>query len=108
MEDDAAATPDGRVAVGRAVWYGAGAVITLLVVRVGLFLAGAHGTGVSGPVLTLSGFFAAPFTGIFPTPQYGAGAWDAASVVGIVVYALIAWGIGRLLTIDGSTSTNDM
>lgn len=104
----AVAVADGRVVASRVVWFIAGFIIVLLALRLVLFLLGARDTGFADLIYSLSSVFAAPFAGIFPTPNYGAFALDTASVVGIVVYALVAWGIGKLLTISRPAGTVDV
>lgn len=92
---------DSRVVASRVVWYVAGFVVVMLVLRLVLFLLGANqGAPFVDFVYTVSGLFAAPFTGIFPTPAYGAFALDTASILAIVVYVLAAWGISRLFTLN--------
>lgn len=88
----------------RIIWYIAGLIIVLLLVRVVLFLLGAsQASGFVQFIYSLTWIFAAPFYGIFPQPEDGKFALDTASIVGIVVYALVAWGIAKLFTL-GKTS----
>lgn len=97
---------DGRVVVARVIWWVAGFIITLLVLRVVLMLLGANNdSAFVSFIYTLSGVFAWPFYGIFPQPKYGVSQLDSASLVAIVVYALVAWGIARLTTLT-STRTD--
>ncbi len=92
---------DGRVVASRVIWYIAGFIIVLLLLRIVLFLLGANqGTGFVDFIYAVSGVFAAPFSGIFPAPTYGKFFFDTASVVAIVVYALVAWGIAKLFTLN--------
>ena len=92
---------DGRVVASRVVWYIAGFIIVLLLLRIVLFLLGVNqGTGFVDFIYAVSGVFAAPFAGIFPAPEYGKFFFDTASVVAIVVYALVAWGIAKLFTLN--------
>lgn len=102
------ATADSRVVASRAVWYIAGFIIALLAIRLVLFMFAARDTGFADFIYMLSGVFAAPFNGIFPTPQYGAFAFDTASVVGIAVYSLVAWGISKLFTISRPAGSADV
>lgn len=96
---------DGRVVAARVVWYIAGFIIALLLIRIVLFLLGANqGSGFVDFIYAVSGVFAAPFSGIFPAPQYGKFFFDTASVVAIVVYALVAWGIAKLFTLNETTT----
>lgn len=97
---------DGRVVVARVIWWVAGFIITLLVLRVVLMLLGANNdSAFVSFIYALSGVFAWPFYGIFPQPEYGMSQLDSASLVAIVVYALVAWGIARLTTLT-STRTD--
>lgn len=97
---------DGRVVAQRIVWYVAGFIIALLLIRLVLLMLGANqGNGFVDFIYAVSGVFAAPFTGIFGSPTYGQFFFDTASLVAIVVYALIAWGVAKLFTI---TSARDV
>ena len=92
---------DGRVVAGRVVWYIAGFIIVLLALRVVLFLLGANqGSGFVDFLYAVSGVFAAPFYGVFPQPAYGVSVLDSASLVAIVIYALVAWGVAKLFTLN--------
>lgn len=96
---------DSRIVASRVVWYIAGFIITLLAIRIVLFLLGANqGTGFVDFIYAVSGIFAAPFAGIFPAPEYGKFFFDTASVVAVVVYALVAWGIAKLFTLNKTTT----
>ncbi|SRR5574344_1262236 len=102
-------TADGRVVASRVVWYIAGFIIALLVLRIVMFLLAANqGSPFVDFIYALSGVFAAPFAGIFPTPAYGASALDTASLVAIAVYALVAWGISKLFTINRPAGSEDV
>ena len=102
-------TADGRVVASRVVWYIAGFIIALLALRIVMFLLAANqGSLFVDFIYALSGVFAAPFAGIFPTPAYGAAALDTASLVAIAVYALIAWGVSKLVTINRPAGTEDV
>lgn len=97
---------DGRVVAGRVVWYIAGFIIALLAIRVLLLAFGANrASGFVDFMYSISGVFAAPFYGIFPTPSFNGQFYlDSASLVAIVVYALVAWGIAKLFTITSARS----
>jgi hypothetical protein len=99
----AATVTDGRILAQRVIWYIAGFIIILLALRILLFMLGANqGSGFVDFIYGISGVFAAPFTGIFPAPTYGRFFFDTASLVAIVVYALIAWGLAKLFTLNSS------
>ena len=101
----ATATKLSSVVVGqRIVYYIAGVIVVLLALRLMLLLLAANqGSPFVDFVYALSGFFAWPFYGIFSyQPAYGQSVFELSSVVAIVVYALIAVGLGKLLTLTSS------
>ncbi|MDB5170142.1 MAG: Membrane protein involved in colicin uptake [Candidatus Saccharibacteria bacterium] len=85
----------------RVVWFIAGILITLLAFRFVLILLGANrGNTFVDLIYTLSYPFAAPFFGIFGYDlRYGVSRTELSTLVAIAVYALVAYGIARLLTI---------
>jgi len=90
----------GVVIAQRVIWFFAGFIMVFLALRVLLLMLAANqGNFFVDFVYALGGFFAAPFSGIFGSPTYGEFYFDTASVVGIVVYALLAWGIAKLITL---------
>lgn len=91
----------GVVIFQRAVWFLAGVIIVLLALRVLLLLLAANqGNAFVDFIYTLGGMFAAPFYGIFSyEPAYGKSVFEISSVVAIAVYALVAWGITKLVTL---------
>jgi hypothetical protein len=92
---------DGNVIAKRIVYYIAGIIIVLLALRiVMLLLAANQDAGFVDFLYALSGFFAWPFYGIFSyQPTYGQSVFEVSSVVAIVVYALIAYGLAKLFTL---------
>ena len=93
----------GAVVAQRIVWYIAGFIITFLALRIILLLLGANqGNVFVDLVYAIGGFFAAPFTGIFGQPTFGQLYFDTASLVAIVIYTLLAWGVARLFTLGGA------
>lgn len=92
---------DSKVVIRRVIWYIAGIIITLLLLRIALLLLAANqGNGFVDFVYALSGVFAAPFYGIFSyQPSYGQSTFEISSVVAIAVYALIAWALAKLFTL---------
>ncbi len=91
----------GAVIASRVVAYVVGLIITLLAVRIVLQLLGANqGNGFVDFIYGLSGVFAAPFFGMFSyQPTYGVSTLEIGTVVGILVYALIGWGVTKLFMI---------
>lgn len=94
---------DGAVVAQRIIWYIAGFIITMLALRlVLLMLAANQGNPFVDFVYAVSGFFAWPFFGIFGyQPTYGQFTFEVSTVVAIIVYALVAWGLARAFTLTG-------
>ena len=88
----------------RIVWFIVGFIIVLLALRMALMLLAANeGSAFVDFVYSLSGVFAMPFYGIFSyTPAYGSSFFEISSLVAIVVYALVGWGIAKALTITSA------
>jgi hypothetical protein len=75
-----------------------GAIEALLAVRFVLLLLGANeASGFVRLIYGLSRPFVLPFQGIFGEPVLGASVLEWASLVGIIVYALVAYGLARLV-----------
>jgi len=77
------------------IWLLLGVIEALLITRVVLKALGA----IVQFVYSASAPFVVPFQGIFPTPATARSVLELSSLVAIAVYALIAWGIVRLLAI---------
>ncbi|HEU5121523.1 MAG TPA: hypothetical protein VFT59_01655 [Candidatus Saccharimonadales bacterium] len=92
----------GAVIFKRVVWYITGIIIALLALRLVLLLLAANDTAAFvNFIYSLSGIFAAPFFGIFNyQPTYGQFTFEVSTVVAIVVYALVGWGIAKLATLS--------
>ena len=87
------------------IWYLYGFVAILLALRMVLKLAGANASnGFVGFVYAISGVLSAPFDSIFGVASTDAGSthsvFEPSILVAIAVYALIAWGISKLLTLN--------
>jgi hypothetical protein len=94
------APTSGVVVAQRVIWFFAGFIIIMLGLRILLLLLAANqGNFFVDFVYALGGFFSAPFAGIFGSPSYGQFFFDTASVVAVVVYALLAWGLAKLITL---------
>jgi len=95
---------DAGVVARRIVYYVAGVIVALIALRIVLqLLAANQGSGFVDFIYALSGFFAAPFYGVFNyQPTYGQSVFEVSSVVGIVVYSLVAFGIAKLFTLTKS------
>ncbi|RYF29142.1 MAG: YggT family protein [Chloroflexi bacterium] len=98
-------TVPAKVIAGRIIYYIVGLISILLVLRIVLLLLAANqGNGFVDFVYAVSGFFAMPFYGIFNyTPAYGSSVLELSSIVAIFIYALVGWGLVKLLTIGSRT-----
>lgn len=85
----------------RIVWFIAGVIATLLAFRFVFILLGASsGNGFANFIYSASHPFASPFFGLFNyTQQYGTARFELSTLVAVIVYLLVAYGIARLLTI---------
>ena len=90
----------GVVVVQRVVWFIAGLISVIIALRfILLLLAANRGAGFTDFIYSLSAPFVAPFVGIFGEPTYGTSVFEVSSLLAIVIYLLIAWGIAKLFTI---------
>jgi len=87
--------------VARIVWFLAGILLVLLAFRFALVLMGANpANGFANFIYTVSHPFAAPFFGLFGySLRYGVSRVELSTLVAMAVYALVAFGIARLVTI---------
>lgn len=92
------------VVARRVIYYIAGFIIALLALRLVLLLLAANqGAPFVDFVYAVSGVFAWPFYGIFSyQPSYGQSTFEISSVVAIIVYALVAMGLAKLLTLTSN------
>jgi len=98
-------TVSGGVMLKRVVYYLGGVIIVLILVRFMLLLFGANpSNSFVDFIYNLSGVFVWPFYGIFNyQPSYGSSTLEVSSIVAIVIYALLAWGIGKLVTLNSNS-----
>ncbi len=92
---------DGVRTASNVVWFIAGIIIVLLAFRFVFMLLGANQDNqFANLIYNLSYPFAAPFFGLFGyTLHYGVSQFELSTLVAILVYALIAYGIVRLINI---------
>jgi uncharacterized protein YggT (Ycf19 family) len=83
------------------VWFVAGVLLIVLAARLVLMLLAANQVNAfANFVYTTSYPFAAPFFGLFGyTIHYGVSQFDLSTLVAMAVYALVAFGIIRLINI---------
>ena len=93
--------------VARVVWLIAGVLLVLLAFRFVLILLGANpANGFANFIYTASHPFAAPFFGLFGySIKYGVSRVEVSTLVAMAVYALIAFGISRLLSLGRSSNS---
>ncbi|MGB4768212.1 MAG: hypothetical protein WBP22_03050 [Candidatus Saccharimonas sp.] len=90
----------GAVLAQRVIWFIVGLINIIVAIRFVLLLLGANReAGFTDLVYSLSTPFVAPFVGIFGEPTYGRAVFEVSSVLAIVIYTLVGWGIAKLLTI---------
>lgn len=89
----------------QAVWFVVGLVDALLIVRFLLKLLGASlASGFVRFMYDLTAVLVAPFHGIFNTVASGSSILEPESVVAIVIYTLIGWGLAALIRLMTSHS----
>jgi uncharacterized protein YggT (Ycf19 family) len=101
-ERPVSARDDHRMNVAaRAIWFVGGVIMALLALRFLLRLLGANpANGFADFIYTVSHPFAAPFFGLFSyTADLARGRFEFETLIAIVVYGLIAWGLARLVTL---------
>ena len=96
----AAEAPRYNFRAAAIVWFVIGAIEVLVAARFlgKLFGASAHSAFVNF-IYQVSGIFVAPFAGIFGDTASKTNVFETASLVAIVVYAVIGWGIVVLIRI---------
>ncbi len=100
-------TASPAFSIGWIIYVLLGIVIALIVLRVILkALAANSGAAFTDFVYNVTGPLVAPFQGIFGTPHTSNGSvFELSSVVAIVVYAIIAWVVVRLISLAGRRRT---
>jgi len=88
------------------IWYLFTLLEILLLFRLGLKFAGANsGAGFTGFIYGVTWPFAQPFISVFQTTYAGNRVFEWTTLLAIVVYYLIAWGITSMLTMSKTVST---
>jgi uncharacterized protein YggT (Ycf19 family) len=96
---------ENRITVINGIWLVLGIFEVLLAFRFFLKLLGANpNSGFTEFVYTVSGPLAAPFRGIFSAPttegDVTTSVFETSTLLAIVVYAIIGWGIVKLATLN--------
>jgi hypothetical protein len=82
----------------QAIYLLFGLIEILIAMRFALLALGANpNSPFAAAIYGISSFFVAPFTGIFGSPQLGTNVFEPASLVAILVYAMLAWMFGKLV-----------
>lgn len=91
----------GSTVVARLIWFVAGVIMVLLGFRFIFVLLGANsGNAFVDFIYNVSHPFAAPFFGIFSyNVHYGVSRFEGSTLIAILVYGLIGYGLARLATI---------
>jgi hypothetical protein len=98
LPSEAARRGAGVTRVKQVIYFIFGVINVLLVLRFVLLLLGANeASPFVNLIYGLSRAFVLPFRGIFAEPDLGASVIEWASLVGIVVYSLIAYGLARVV-----------
>lgn len=88
------------------VWYLFTLLEILLVFRFGLKFAGANpGAGFTSFIYAVTWPFAAPFIAVFRSTSVGDQMFEWTTLLAMVVYFLVAWGIVSLLSMSKTVST---
>jgi hypothetical protein len=89
----------------RVVWYVAGILLVLLASRFALSLLGANtNNGFANFIYTTSHPFVTPFFSLFSynTQINGVSHFEIYTLVAMIFYAVLAWGIAKLVTLNRS------
>lgn len=82
------------------VWLLFGLLEGLLALRFVLKLIAANpGSPIAGAIYNFTDLFLLPFAGLTSTPAAGGMVLEIATVIAMVVYALIAWGLAKIITV---------
>lgn len=100
-----ASSAENRMTVVNGIWVVLGIFEVLLAFRFFLKLLGANPlSGFTQFVYNASGPLSAPFRGIFSTPtaqgDITTSVFETSTLVAMIVYALVAWGIVELATLN--------
>lgn len=95
-----------QATAARIVWFFAGLLLAIIALRFVFSLLGANrGNGFADFIYDTSHPFVSPFFGLFSyDPVYGRSHFELYTLVAMIVYYFIAWGIARLITINRPTA----
>lgn len=103
-----ASSAETQLTVINGVWLILGILEVILGLRFVLKLLGANAaSSFVNLVYSVSRIFVSPFNGIFTTPtlkgNVSVSVFETATLIAIVIYALIVWGIVKLLSLNRTT-----
>lgn len=106
-DNQAVTTSDSQITAARVVWYIAGILLGMLAIRFLLALLGANPANMfANFIYSISYPFVAPFFSLFSyNYRYGVSQFESYTLVAMAVYALIAYAIARLLTLNRPDAT---
>lgn len=82
------------------IWLAFGLVEALIVMRIVLKLIGANSANLFASfIYDVSYIFLFPFEGLVGTPAAGVVVLELSSIIALIVYALLAWGIARIVRV---------
>jgi hypothetical protein len=101
VQNPAAEVDHKKDVASRIVWFIAGVILTLLALRFLFALLGANpASGFTSFIYSITAPLVAPFFGVFGYDFVaGQSRFETFTLLAIAIYALIAYGISRLLTI---------
>jgi hypothetical protein len=90
-----------QTVISRVIWYVAGVLLVILGLRFILALLGANpSNGFANFIYSVSHPFVSPFFTLFGySIHYGVSQFEVFTLVAMVIYALIAYGLSKLVTI---------
>ena len=84
--------------VTQLIWLFLGILEALIALRIGLKLIGANpGSPIVALIYGLTSLFLFPFEGMVATPTVGSMVLELSSLFAMVIYALIAWAVERIV-----------
>ncbi len=88
--------------VARIIWFIAGVLLVILAFRFVFALLGANpNNGFANFIYSISHPFVSPFFNLFGyNLHYGVSRFETFTLVAMAIYALVAWGLARLATIN--------
>ncbi len=108
---DTTASADSKSIVTNGVWFLVGTIAILLAIRFVLKLLGANPTsGFVDFIYSVTGLLTAPFDTIFGVTTAVAGdihsVFEPSILVAIAVYALVGWGVVKLLSLNRTAASS--